>query len=91
LLYLKDRARKIRGREYLKHFLYRVGKNQLDNLNLAPCRHLCRWRSETHIEQFEAFSHHASLVERKSIKRLQWKRFLKTKLPLRWGQNQLDD
>jgi hypothetical protein len=28
---------------------YRVGQNQLDDLNLAPCRHLCSWRSETHI------------------------------------------
>ena len=29
--------------------MYRVGQKQLDDLNLAPCRHLCRWRSETHI------------------------------------------
>jgi len=28
---------------------YRVGQKQLDDLNLAPCRHLCRWRGETHI------------------------------------------
>jgi hypothetical protein len=27
----------------------RVGQNQLDDLNLVPRRHLCRWRSETHI------------------------------------------
>jgi hypothetical protein len=27
----------------------KLGQNQLDNLNLAPCRHLCRWCSETHI------------------------------------------
>jgi hypothetical protein len=26
-----------------------VGQNQLDDLNLAPCQHLCRLRSETHI------------------------------------------
>ena len=24
---------------------YRVGQKPLDDLNLAPCRHLCRWRS----------------------------------------------
>ena len=28
---------------------YRVGQKQLDDLNLAPCRHLCRWHGETHI------------------------------------------
>jgi len=26
-----------------------VGQKQLDDLNLAPCRHLCRWCGETHI------------------------------------------
>jgi hypothetical protein len=26
-----------------------VWQKQLDDLNLAPCRHLCRWRGETHI------------------------------------------
>jgi len=26
-----------------------VGQEQLDDLNLTPCRHLCRWRGETHI------------------------------------------
>jgi len=26
-----------------------VGQKPLEDLNLAPCRHLCRWRSETHI------------------------------------------
>ena len=29
--------------------IYRMGKKQLDDFNLAPCRHLCRWRGETHI------------------------------------------
>jgi len=29
--------------------LYRVGQKQLDDLHLAPCQHLCRWRGETHI------------------------------------------
>jgi len=29
--------------------IYRFGQNQLDDLNLAPCRHLCRWRGETRI------------------------------------------
>jgi len=29
--------------------LYRMGQKPLDDLNLAPCRHLCRWCSETHI------------------------------------------
>jgi hypothetical protein len=29
--------------------IYRFGQNQLHDLNLAPCRHLCSWRSETHI------------------------------------------
>jgi hypothetical protein len=28
---------------------YRVGQKQLDDLNSAPCQHLCRWRDETHI------------------------------------------
>jgi len=28
---------------------YRVGQKQLDDLHLAPCRHLCRWCGETHI------------------------------------------
>jgi len=26
-----------------------VGQKQLDDLHLAPCRHLCRWCGETHI------------------------------------------
>jgi len=26
-----------------------VGQKQLDDLHLAPCWHLCRWRGETHI------------------------------------------
>ena len=32
-----------------KNSFYRVGQKQLDDLNLAPCRQLCRWRGETHI------------------------------------------
>ena len=30
-------------------YIYRVEQKQLDDLNLAPCRHLCRWRGVTHI------------------------------------------
>jgi len=26
-----------------------MGQKQLDDLNLAPCQHLCRWRGETHV------------------------------------------
>jgi len=26
-----------------------VWQKQLDDLHLAPCRHLCRWRGQTHI------------------------------------------
>jgi hypothetical protein len=53
---------------YMCIYIRRVGQKQLDDLNLAPCRHLCRWRSETHrwVEWFEAFSHHAALVGRAS-------------------------
>ena len=29
--------------------IYRARQKQLDDLNLAPCRHLCRWRGEIHI------------------------------------------
>ena len=41
-----------------------MGQKQLDDLHLAPCRHLCRWRGETHrwVERLKAFSHHAALV-----------------------------
>ena len=28
---------------------HRVGQKQLDDLNLATCRHLYRWRGKTHI------------------------------------------
>ena len=45
-----------------------MGQKQLDDLNLAPCRHLCRWRGETHrwVERCEVLSHHAALVGRAS-------------------------
>jgi hypothetical protein len=29
--------------------MYKLGQKQLDDLHLAPCRHLCRWRGDTHI------------------------------------------
>jgi hypothetical protein len=58
---------------------YRVGQKQIDDLNLAPCRHLCRWRGKTHrcVKRFETFS-----VGRNSIERLLWKCFFKKQTPL---------
>jgi hypothetical protein len=43
-----------------------VGQNQLDHLNLAPCRHLCRWRSETR-RWVECFLMHSVLMHRWSV------------------------
>jgi len=66
-------------------FLYRVEQKQLDDLNLAPCRHLCRWRGETHIDGYSGFKP-SGVMQRRSQERpafaVEKFTFFKTMIPL---------